>query len=79
MPPEEELFTVPLGEAKWSVRFVDVDGSLVSLRVLVNSGAEPVDPNVYWDKSTSNFDELPDDLPVKVRTAIYRWMKTHYG
>ncbi len=76
--PDEEILTVSLGDVTWCVRFAEADDGLASLRVFPETESRPNEPNVHWDLAERNFDELPEDLPIRVRTAIYQWMRKHH-
>lgn len=76
--PDEEIVTAPLGDVTWCVRFAEANDGLASLRVFPETETRPSEPNVHWDLEARNFDDVPEDLPIKVRTAIYQWMRKRY-
>ena len=58
--------------------FVQADDELASVAGFREAEAPPSEPNVHWDRKLSSFDEVPENLPPKVRDAIYRWMRERF-
>ena len=71
-----ENFTVQLQDTTWLVDFDDASDGVVGLRAFPEGEGAPSEPNVYWDIAARNFEEIPDNLPTRVRTAIYQSMRT---
>jgi hypothetical protein len=76
--PGEQILEVPVDGAVWFVCFVEADHELVSLKVFPEAQSGLSHPNVHWDVAAGSFDELPEDVPMKVRSAIHQWMSKRY-
>ena len=76
--PDEEILTVSLDGVTWTAQFATASDELVSVYVFPDTEGRPGEPNLHWDLTTNNFDELPEGLPTKIRTAIYQRMRKRY-
>lgn len=76
--PDEPILKIPVDGAVWLVCFVEADHELVSVQVFPEAQSGLSQPNVHWDIAARNFDELPEDVPTKVRSAIRQWMSKRY-
>lgn len=72
----EEKLTVQVDGTTWLVHLGETSEGVVAAKAFPEAEGAPSEPNVYWDLAARNFDEIPDDLPTRVRTAIYQWMRT---
>jgi hypothetical protein len=74
----DKSLTVELADGTtWLVRVVEVSDGVLALQASPAAEAPPTEPNVYWDTAARNFDEVPDELPTKVRTVVYQWMRNY--
>lgn len=71
----DEICRIDVGPTTWVVRCEEVDDELASLLAFREAEVPPSEPNVHWGLARRNFDEVPDNLPTKVRTAIYQRMR----
>ena len=74
----QESFTVQLEGTTWLVQFAEASDGVVGLKVFPEAEGAPSEPNVYWNSAARNFDEVPEGLPTRVRTAIYQRMRMGY-
>ncbi|RLB63717.1 MAG: hypothetical protein DRI90_06205 [Deltaproteobacteria bacterium] len=72
----KDNFTVQLQGTTWLVDLEEASDGVVGLRAFPEADGAPSEPNIYWDIAARNFEEIPEDLPTKVRTAIYQSMRT---
>ena len=73
---KKDSLTVQQGDTKWLVQVIDASDGVIGMTVFPEAESAPSEPNIYWDIAARNFDETPEGLPTKVRTAIYQWMRT---
>ena len=74
------ILRLAVGANRWIVSFVEADDEIISVCAFASEDDTPVpgEPNVHWDVGSRNFDETPEGLPTRVRTAIYQWMRERY-
>jgi hypothetical protein len=73
-----ESLTVQLAGTAWLVHFAEASDGVVGLKAFPEAERAPSEPNVYWDSAARNFDEIPEGMPTRVRTAIYQSMRMRY-
>ena len=74
----EEICRVDIAGTIWLVQFDQADDELASVTTFCEEEAPPSESNVHWDRKPGSFDEVPEDLPPKVKNAIYRWMRERF-
>ncbi len=71
----DEICRVDVDGTLWLVRFAEADDELASVVASQETDSPPAEANVHWDRRLKEFDEVPAELPFKVRNAVYRWMR----
>ena len=72
----EEL-TIHIKDEAWLVTIGEPSDGIVALTAFPAKEKAPAESNIYWDIKARSFDEVPDELPTKLSTAIYQRMRAY--